>query len=268
MSRRILWINPVMTDAFDDPIGESLRSEARHDTVLDIASLPGEGPVHLEYSAYELAVAVPTLQTVLWAEEEKYDATVIGCFYDPFLRAAKELTSKMAVTAPAEACIRISQSLGERFSILVGREKWIPEMHENVRKYGAAENLASFRSLNMGVVEFQVDPQVTEARIRQEAEIAVERDRADVVILGCTIEFGFYRNLQEHLGVPVVDALVAPLRYAEMLADLGTGQNWHHSARLGYGSPDIQERASLLTPRKPKLTPAPLLASARTSTPS
>ncbi|WP_227471751.1 aspartate/glutamate racemase family protein [Paenarthrobacter sp. YJN-5] len=261
MSRRILWINPVMTDAFDDPIGASLRSEARTDTILDIASLPGEGPVHLEYSAYEMAVAVPTLQTVLWAEQEGYDAAVIGCFYDPFIRAAKELTTNMAVTAPAEACIRISQSLGERFSILVGREKWIPEMHENIRKYGAEDNLASFRSLNMGVVEFQVDPHITEARIRQEAEMAVERDRADVVILGCTIEFGFYRNLQEHLGVPVVDATVAPLRYAEMLADIGAGQNWYHSPRLGYGTPDTDERASLLAPRKPKLTPAPANAS-------
>ena len=38
---------------------------------------------------------------------------------------------------------------------------------------------------------------------------------AAVIVLGCTIEFGFYRTIEDVLGVPVIDALVAPLRYAE-----------------------------------------------------
>ncbi len=254
MGRRILWINPVMNDAYDLAIGESLRAEARDDTRLDVASLAGTGPQHLEYNAYELAAAKPTLETVLWAEAEGYDATVIGCFYDPFIRAAKELTSRMPITAPAEACIRVAQSVGERFSVLVGRDKWIPEMEENVHRYGAERSLASFRVLGMGVEDFQADPPVTEQRIRDEARAAVEHDRADVVVLGCTIEFGFFRRLQDEIGVPIVDATVAPLLWAELLADAAARQGWVHSARLGYGTPDPVELAPVLQPVKPNLS--------------
>ncbi len=254
---RILWINPAMTNAYDGPIGASLREEARPDTRVDVASLIGSGPQHLEFNAYEQLVARPTLETVLWAEQEGYDATVIGCFYDPFLRAAKEVTTKMAVTAPAEACIRIAQSLGERFSIVVGRDKWIPEMEENVLRYGAERSLASFRVLGIGVTQFQEDPSLTEARILEEALAAVEADGADVVDLGCTIEFGFYRRLQDELGVPVVDATVAPLRYAEMLADAAEKQGWSHSSRRGYGTPPDAEIAGLVVPVRPQLTSDP-----------
>ncbi|CCH77475.1 Hydantoin racemase [Nostocoides japonicum T1-X7] len=257
MGRRILWINPVMSDAYDEVIGASLRAEARLDTRLDVASLHGEGPVHLEYNAYELTAARPTLETVLWAEQEGYDATVIGCFYDPFVRAAKELTTRMPVTAPAEASIRLAQSVGERFSILVGRDKWIPEMEENVHRYGAERSLASFRVLGMGVNDFQVDPQYTESRIRAEAESAVATDRADVVILGCTIEFGFYRRLQAEIGVPIIDATVAPLLWAELLADAAVHQSWVHSSRLGYGTPEPAELAFVLQPVKPQLSGDP-----------
>ena len=166
---------------------------------------------------------------------------MIGCFYDPYLRAGREVTSKMAVTAPAEASLHIASTLGERISILVGRSKWIPEMHENVVKYGFEDRFASFRKLRMTVSEFQKDPVCTEDRILEEARKAVEEDGADVIVLGCTIEFGFYKKVQAELGVPVIDAIVAPLRYAELLADIRQRQNWGISNALGYETPDKAE---------------------------
>lgn len=243
MGSRILWLNPVGFDAYDAPIGEALREATRPDTRVDVASLkrPGDSPQHLEYNAYEMVVAGQSVGAIRWAERQGYDAAVIGCFYDPFLRAAREVSSRMAVTAPAEACLHIANTLGERVSILVGRNKWIPEMHENVAKYGFAERLASFRVLGMTVNEFQQDPACTEERILDEARKAVEQDGADVIVLGCTIEFGSYQTVQRELGVPVVDAIVAPIRYAEFLADLSARHGWCHSNAGGYETPSAAE---------------------------
>ena len=232
---RILWINPVGTDAYDAPIGAELRAEAAAGTRVDVCSLPGVGPQHLEWNALEAVVAGPTMGVIRWAVETGgYDAAVIGCFYDPFLRGARELSGPMAVTAPAEACLHVASTVGERISILVGRKKWIPEMHENVVKYGFADRLASFRVLEMRVEDFQADPEVTQQRIIAEAEAAVEHDRADTIILGCTIEFGFYREVQQKIGAPVIDAIAAPLRYAEFLATLGADHDWRTSRAGGY----------------------------------
>ncbi len=234
---RILWINPVATDAYDAPIAAELRAEAAVGTRVDVCSLPGSGPQHLEWNALEAVVAGPTAGVIRWAAEQaSYDAAVIGCFYDPFLRGARELSGAMAVTAPAEACLHIASTVGENISILVGRKKWIPEMHENVVKYGFGDRLASFRVLGMSVDDFQADPDFTKQQILTEAEAAVEHDRADTIILGCTIEFGFYREIQHKIGVPVIDAITAPLRYAELLATLGADHDWRTSRAMGYES--------------------------------
>ncbi|MFF5988423.1 MULTISPECIES: aspartate/glutamate racemase family protein [Prauserella] len=243
---RILWVNPLCTDAHDEALAQSFRDAVQPGTSVDVVSFGGEGPSHLEYSCYEALVAPDLLGTVRWAEESGYDALVIGCFYDPFLRAAREVATRMVVTAPAEACLAIASTLGEKFSVLVGRRKWVPEMTENVHKYGMADRLASFRVLGMGVNDFQVDHELTERRILEEATAAVAEDGADIVVLGCTIEFGFYRQVQEKVGVPVIDATVAPLKYAEFLADLSARFGWSHSKLIGYEGPTAVELQRLL----------------------
>ncbi|WP_052344922.1 aspartate/glutamate racemase family protein [Thermocrispum municipale] len=255
---KILWVNPLCTDVHDAALAQSFRHAVRSDTSVDVVSFSGEGPNHLEYSCYEALVAPDLLGTVRWAEESGYDALVIGCFYDPFLRAAREVADRMVVTAPAEACLAIASTVGEKFSVLVGRRKWVPEMTENVHKYGMADRLGSFRVLGMGVNDFQVDHDLTERRILEEASAAVIEDGADIVVLGCTIEFGFYRQVQEKVGVPVIDATVAPLKYAEFLADLSARFGWSHSKRVGYEGPtrgDLRRLIPAVAPSRVVATP-------------
>ncbi len=237
---KILWIDPVGTNLFDEPIKAFLETAKRPETTLEVVSLD-KGPMHLEYHYYEALVLADTLHVVRRAELDGYDAAVIGCFYDPGLREAREITERLVVTAPAEAAMHIATTLGHTFSVLVGRKKWIPKMHENVVKYGFTDQLASFKSLEMGVYEFQKDPKETARRMREAAREAVEVDGAEVIVLGCTIEFGFYRELQAELGVPVIDAVLAPLKYAEFLVDLRERFDWSHSKVYGYQSPPAQE---------------------------
>jgi allantoin racemase len=237
---KILFINPVGTDLFDQPIKKYLESAKNPGTQLEVVSLD-RGPMHLEYHYYEALVLADTLNTVRKAELDGYDAAVIGCFYDPGLMEAREVTERLVVTAPAEAAMHIASTLGHTFSILVGRRKWIPKMHENVVKYGFSSQLASFKSLDMGVYDFQKDPAKTAQRMRDAAREAVEVDGAEVIILGCTIEFGFYKELQKELGVPVIDSILAPLKYAEFLSDLKHRFAWTHSKVYGYQSPPHSE---------------------------
>ncbi len=95
---RILWINPVGTEVYDAPIGAELPAEAAPDTRVDVCSLPGVSPQHLEWNALEAVVAGPTMGVIRGAVETgDYDAAVIGCFYDPFLRGARGLAGPMAL---------------------------------------------------------------------------------------------------------------------------------------------------------------------------
>ncbi len=241
VARKILWINPVATDLYDAAMAEMFQQVTDPSTAVDVVSFPGIGPTHLEYNCYEMMVMPELMRTIRHAEEQGYDAAVIGCFYDPGLRAARELAKKMVVTAPAEASLRLAATLGDTVSIIVGRRKWIPEMRENVHKYGYADKLSSFKVLEMGVHDFQKDHEDTKHRILSAAEEAVYKDGAEVVILGCTIEFGFYQEVQRHIGVPVLDATIAPLKYAEYLVELRERFGWGHSKIAGYEGPPEHE---------------------------
>lgn len=239
---RVLWINPLGSDLFDAPIREYLDSAKSSSTEIKVISLD-RGPMHLEYHYYEALVLTDTLHAVKKAENEGYDGAVIGCFYDPGLREAREITDKLVVTAPAEACMHVATTLGNSFSIIVGRKKWIPKMHENVVHYGFKDRLASFKSVDLGVLDFQRDEAETERRLRDSALEAIEKDGAEVIILGCTAEFGFYKKLQEELKVPVIDAVLAPLKYVEFLIGLNKQLNWGQSKVYGYESPPREEIA-------------------------
>jgi allantoin racemase len=227
------------TDVFDDPIRVELERVKRADTEVEVRSL-GRGPHHLEYSCYE-AAAVPEILTLLvQAEAEGFDAAVIGCFYDTGLRPARELTSRMAVAAPCESAVHIASTLGDSFSVVVGRRKWVPEMRDNVIRYGFGERLASFKVLELGVHDFQADPAETHRRIASAGRDAVEHDGAEVLVLGCTAEFGFFEHLQDELGVPVIDATVAPFKYAELLGEVAR-LGWRPSEVGGYARPPEAE---------------------------
>lgn len=236
---RVLWINPIGTDVFDEEIRAELERVKRPDTELEVRSLE-RGPHHLEYHAYEAAVVPAVLGELVRAEREGFDAAVIGCFYDTGLRAAREVVTRMAVAAPCESALHIASTLGDSFSILVGRRKWVPEMRDNVIRYGFRDRLASFKVLELGVHDFQADVARTHTRIAAAARDAVEHDGAEVVVLGCTAEYGFFARLQDELDVPVVDATVAPFKVAELLGELAS-LGWRPSKVGGYAGPPASE---------------------------
>src|SRR5437660_12183243 len=209
---RILWINPLGTPVFDATIGAGLRGVKRPTTEVEVRSLK-RGPHHLEYHAYEAWVTPDVLAAVVAAERDGFDAAVIGCFYDTGLRAAREVATRIAVAAPCESALHIASTLGDSFSVIVGRRKWVPEMRDNVTRYGYRDRLAAFKVVELGVHDFQNNPDLTRERLTKAAHDAVTNAGAGAVVLGCTAEYGFFQALQTQLGVPVVDATVAPIKY-------------------------------------------------------
>jgi allantoin racemase len=233
---RILWINPgVPPEGLNAELQRMLDGERLESTAVQVVST-GRGPKDLEFRYYEALVIPDVLHRIVRAEQEGYDGAVIGCFYDPGLEAAKEISS-IAVTGPGEASMRLAAMLGHRFTIVIGRERWIPQIMENVTRYGMTSRLTSFRSIDMAVADMATDPVQTTERVREAARRAVAEDGADVIVLGCTRESGFSGLLQCELGVPVIDPVIAALKTAEHLAELRTRYGWSTSKIRGYEAP-------------------------------
>ena len=239
---RILWIDPIVEDRpYVSALRRALESARRPDTQVEIISLPeGRAPRHLRYHAYE-AMVVGEIVTAVYRLAADYDAFIIGCFYDLALREAREVSGKAIVTAPCESSIAIASQLGNTFSVLVGASKAIPKMRENIRAYGLEHRLMSMRPLNMAVLEFQSQAERTMEMMLREGKRAVEEDRAEVIVLGCSAEVGFHETLQDELGVPVIDSALAPFKYAEFLAETAQRFGWYPSRRWGSEPPPNEE---------------------------
>jgi len=236
---RILFIDPVGIKA-EEEFRLYLKNVKRKDTELDFQYLEG-GPEHLEYRLYETLIQPDLLRLIARAEKENYQGAIIGCFYDPGLFEAREIAQRMIIAAPCESSLLLAASLGHKFSILVGREKWVPQVEDNVRKYGLESRLASIRPIGLGVLDFHKDPEVNKKLLIREGEKAVLEDRAEVLILGCTEQYGFYRDLQDILGVPVIDVAISALKYCEYLVDVAFQFGWNISKKYAYESPPDDE---------------------------
>jgi len=218
---------------------EWLQENAGPSTVVDVMERAFETP-HLEYEFYEHLFIHRAIERVVNAEKEGYDAVVIPCFYDPGLRETRELV-KMPVVGVCEASLHVASMISAgKFSILVGRRKWIPKMADNARNYGFESRIASWRVLNLTVPEMR-DQTKTQEAILREARRAVEDDSAECVVLGCTGMAGQAAHAQSVLGVPVLDPVLMGLKVAELRAALWKSLAISHSKIGGYDAPPTEE---------------------------
>jgi allantoin racemase len=235
--RRILWVNPVGTSAFDAETAELIEAIRRPDFTPVVRSLE-EGPPHLEYHTYEHEAAGPMFDLMLEAERKDYDGAIIGCFYDGGLREARELC-RMPIVGMAEPALALAATMGHRFSIIVGRRKWIPKMADNAVMYGHERRLASLRSVEMGIPEVAADPEGFFDACIREARHAVERDGAEVVVLSEIATPAFWERVRGELDFPIVDPGAACWKWAEMAADLYRCAGYSHSKVGGYEAPPV-----------------------------
>jgi allantoin racemase len=181
-----------------------------------------------------------TIEMMVYAEAHGYDAAFVSCFADPGVRRGRSFVNIPLVGA-CEASLHLASMLGHSFSIIVNFPIGIPVVLEKARLHGIVDRIKSVRAVDMATVErsgyyTRGHPEENRKRLLEEARKAVEVDGADAIVGGCTSGGWAELGLQEELGVPVVDAAVATLKVAEMMADLYHNFGTSHS-RVGYYFP-------------------------------
>ena len=245
---KVMYLSPIMgAAAQDDMFADMAREHKLPGTEVHVASLPeSEGRFsHVEFRAYEAMVTRGIIRAARAAAREGFDAFAIGCFYDTALHDAREISGEMIVTAPCVASCEIAASLANRFGVIVGRRKWVNQMHATLREHGHEDRLSGFYHVELGVTEFQADHADTERRLLEAGRKAVEDDFAEALILGCTMEVGFHRNVEKRLGVPVIDPSIAALKRAEYGAVLKRQCGWKPSRRWSSEAPPEDEIARI-----------------------
>ncbi len=144
-----------------------------------------------------------------WAEANGYDAVVVSCMNDPGVAASKEAVS-IPVVGAREAAWNVSNVLGKE-------KGWV-------------------RAVGITVLELSQDPEKTYKALLKDGRRAIQ-EGADVLILRCTGMAGTAKDLQEELGVPVLEGEGLALALAQILVDVGMA----HS-KLAYRFPPKKKR--------------------------
>jgi Asp/Glu/hydantoin racemase len=163
-----------------------------------------DGPFGIESDADIRAVEGLLAQRVA---SDPADAFVVACYSDPGLARCRAATTR-PVLGIGEAAMLTAMTRGRRFGVVAILEAAIPRHLRYIESLGIERRLAAERALELRVHEL-ADEGRTWARLVEVATALKERDRADVVILGCA-GMGRYRGrLEAALGLPVIDPVQA-----------------------------------------------------------
>jgi len=184
------------------------------------ARRPLGGPSSIESMWEEYLVVPGQMELAIELEREGFDAIVPGCFGDPGIDGMRELVG-IPVIGPGATSMLVAANLGHRFGIVTVLESVVRPLENLALLTGVAGKLASVRNVGIPVLELASDPDAAFARLVEVSRRSIEEDRADVLVLGCgTLSFRA-TELQEIVGVPVINPLQVALRTAELLVASG-----------------------------------------------
>ena len=216
---KLLLVNPNTTSSMTDKAGEAARMVAASGTEI-IAVNPEYGPISIE-GYYDEVFSIPgLLEEVRKGEASGCQGTVIACFDDTGLDAARCIASG-PVVGICEAAMHIASLLANSFSIVTTLRRSIPALEELSVKYGMSRKCHRIRAAEVPVLELENPDSEATKLIRVEIQKALDDDRSEAIVLGCAGMVDLAAELSEEFGVPVIDGVSAAVKLVESLVALG-----------------------------------------------
>lgn len=235
MPRKIDFINPFGTVAYDGLIRETLAHYAAEGTELRITHLEG-CPPDIDYFYSKHLMESVLFERIMRDEEEGFDAVIVGCCYDPGVRTARELVD-IPVVGPMEASLQLAGYHGHTYTVVTDHHKAAPYIEDVVRLTGLGGNCRGLRTIEWYVRDMVNAPDSVARDTVRVCEEVVRETHADAILMGCTIVAACYQRYLMNGGEPAPFAIVNPnlmaLKMAETLADLHR-KGGYRISRAGY----------------------------------
>ncbi|MGY6411046.1 MAG: aspartate/glutamate racemase family protein [Alkalilacustris sp.] len=216
---KLFVINPNSTRSMTDQIRRCAERVAGPGTVIEAASGAGTPPSIEGY--HDEAVSVPAMLAAIRAAEARgAQASVIACFDDPGLSAAREVAAG-PVVGLCQAAVQVACLTAARFSVVTTLRRSVPIIEDLLDGYGAGRRCRRVRSVDLPVLALEDDRAEATRRLRTEIRRAIRADGAEAVVLGCAGMADLCATLERDTGIPVIDGVTAAVKLAEALVGGG-----------------------------------------------
>ncbi|TAP28553.1 aspartate/glutamate racemase family protein [Arthrobacter sp. S41] len=215
---RILILNVNTTASMTKAIGDSARQVASPGTeIVELTPDFGADSCEGNFESYLAAIAV--MDKVV-RYPEPFDAVIQAGYGEHGREGLQELLD-VPVVDITEAAASTAQFLGHKYSVVTTLDRAVPLIEDRLKLAGLTDRLASVRASGLGVLELESDPQRAVAAIVEQSRIAVEKDKAEVICLGCGGMAELEEQVRQATGVPIVDGVRAAVTIADSLVRMG-----------------------------------------------
>ena len=205
--------------------------------IIDVPATPylhGLTPAELQL------VAPAFIDAYRRAEAQGYDAVVPLGMLDLGVDGGRSAVD-IPVIGPCQASLHIAAQLGDRIGLIGYHEVLTPMMEDLVRRHGMSDRVVGWRSTGIDLPDLAANHDAVVANFVAAARSLIDRDRADVIVPMGISQCPVHIKpdwLTRELGVPVVEGIGSPIRFAAMLKSL----NLKHSRRRWPRSPSFPAR--------------------------
>jgi len=235
---KILVINPFGGTEFRGR--DNLEKIKRPDTEFDMVNIADVYPLkNNQYLYFRYMCTDGTLEQVMLAEKEGYDAVFISCNLDIGLYEARSLVN-IPVTATLESAAQIAYTMGTSFSLVTVDDQNGRIQRMMLKQYGLDGKCASHRPIGIDANDLYPEKTPEDVIYEKAVEVArrcVEEDGAEVIIPGCTLigsVLTHRADAVESIGAPVVDGMVTGFKMAETMAEMQRLANLPPASRTGF----------------------------------
>jgi len=248
MSRTQAWggYHPVLRRIID-----RVKDE---DTVVEIHGIVKVGGVADQYRYLEYLETGEVLENVQRAEEDGFDAFLIGNIADPGLRECREIAS-IPVLGLCESAMHLACIMGANFSLVTLNEKFTARILENVDRAGLRGRLAGVARLKMDRILDLKDgfsDEASRSRIIEnflQCAGSLVRDGAEVVIPAGGVAMALLADTNVNSagqGTPILNGITALVKMAETVVRMNRLMNGTFvSKRLAHAPPSAEQLSEI-----------------------
>lgn len=205
---------------------EVTRSYASPGVEVDTVFLDGtrhSGPMLGSLNeARAMSSAQHVVAEVIRAEKEGFDAAYLTGEYDVGAEISRHLVD-IPVIDSGTVTARFAPLLGDRICLLAVEDSVLPFTRKLLRRWGVEDSVTTMRPWNIPLAElWPRRSEVKELTLRL-CRDAMERDDVNVILPFCTVYVPFIlraEELEDAIGIPVVNSIAVSLKTAEMFVDL------------------------------------------------
>jgi allantoin racemase len=192
---------------------------------------------HSNSQVNSLSAGPLVAEVAIKAEANGYDAVVPFGTLDAGVELSRNLV-KIPVVGAGQSVLHLGAQLSNRLGVVAYEDKSVPFMRKQMHAWRVADYVVGIRGIGIPLPESSKNRDAMRGRFIEVARYLIDQCDAEIIVpMGVTMVPVQYspQEMEQELGVPVMNALKTSIQTAEMLVRMGLT----HSRRT-YPRPAVQ----------------------------